>query len=570
VTNEELFLAARTAVDRTALERYKKAEGVDEDDEVQKRAAVARFRQLPLLLIPPLRDYAYSVAEKSRGIKINGDTKFLATLWIYGATHIKNGYRFDRSLNDFIQLLHERAREVAPKGQGWVIEPTTTLNGHRTNASTVAMHALFLDCDSSGEWDKTVSTLHALDLAFVAYQSGGYQPSIPKWRIVLPLSTPFDTSSEELRAVWKNVYHHARVVFGALGELLGEGFDPRTDTPAIPWFLTEKREVGDTPRQIISCTDGHALDLMAMVMALPTIEDVQPTVHTHRGEIKSTGLSDEKLDELISELSRVTNAVPSGRHDLYLAIPGVLLDRGVPPDEVIAIIEGVSASYPRKHPDKHRDNVHNARTTVSKWEAGAPVTRIGTLNERWPAIAQVLDRLIPDPFTAQMIATTQWDSTTVATPSMPDAPVAPIRKKKPKLTPLGKEIKSLIPQMEKSINPLRRLGAVLVTRILAGESFESAQSTPEQVDQLVNTAVGTLGFNLPETTWAEILDLAKHTLLTMNFTQSVARVKAAELAFLKGQRKRRKWNAKQDAKTQQERAEAQSFFEEAARIRNAQ
>ncbi len=566
MTDEELFLAARTAVERTALERYKRAQNVDEDNEVQKRAVEAQFRRLPLLIIPELRNYAFCVAEKSRGPKINGETKFPATLWIYGATHVDNGYKFDRNFNDFVRLLHERAREIFPKGTGWVIEPTTTLNGRRTNASTLSMHALFLDCDSSGEWDKLINALHVLDYAFVAYQSGGYQPSVPKWRVVLPLSAPFDTSSEELRAVWKNVYHHARVVFGALGELLGEGFDPRTDTPAIPWFLTEKRSPEDQPRQIFSCTDGHSLDLMKMVMALPAIEDAQPVVHAHRGEVKSTGLSDEKLDELISELARVTNAVPSGRHDLYLAIPGVLLDRGVPPDEVIAVIEGVSASYPRKHPDKHRDNIHNARTTVSKWEAGAPVTRIGTLNERWPGVAQAIDRVVPDPFTASLLAMTQWDSTTAS--SVPNENAAPTKTKKkrgPKLPPLGRKIRSLVRKMKKSSNPERRGGAVLLEKILAGESFEAPNLTTDQLNRRVNTAMSSLGFNLPKTSWAEILDLTKHTLHTMNFTQSLVRMAAAEAAFLMGQWKRQKWDLKVKIKDTQQRTESLAMLNKRGR-----
>jgi hypothetical protein len=574
MTDEELFLAARSTTDRTAFERYKKTKNIDESDEAQKRAADARFHQLPLLLAPELRNYALRVLEAARGPKITNDTKFPATLWIHGTTHTKNGYNFDRSFGDFARLLVERSREVAPKGSGWVIEPTTTTDGRRTNASTTAVHALFLDCDSSGEWHKLLEALIQLDYAHVAYQSGGYQPSVPKWRIVLPLASPFDTTSDEKRASWKNVYHHARVVFGAVGELRGEGFDSKTDTPCIPWFLTEKRAEEDQQRQVVA-REGHSLDLMALILTLPAIEEIQPPIKTHRGEVRSTGLSDEKLDEIISELSHATTAVPSGRHELYLAISGVLLDRGVPPDEVIAVVEAVSASYPRRHPDKHRDNIHNAKTTVSKWESGAPVTRIGTLNERWPEIAQIIDKVLPDPFAASMQATTEAliNATNVRTTppavGMPEAPspgTAPTpKKKRRKLTSLGKEIVPLIKQMEKSKNPMRRFGAILIARILDGESFESPGSAREQIDQLVGTAMGALGFNLPATTWGEVLDLAHHTLLSMDFTQSIERVAAAEQAFLRGQRKRRKWNHKQQTKIDASQERTQAFLNSSAR-----
>ena len=544
MTDEELFLAARTAVDRTALERYKRAEDVDEDDELQKRVAESRFRQLPLLLTPELHAYALNIATCSRGAKITGDTKFPATIWVYGATQIKKGINFDRSFYDFTRLLSERAREVALKAQGWVIEPTTTIDGRRTNASTTAVHALFLDCDGSGEWHKLLDVLAQLDYAFVAYQSGGYKPATPKWRIVLPLAAPFDTASDEKRAIWKNVYHHSRVIFGTLAELHGEGFDSKTDTPAIPWFLTEKRTAEDPPRQIVARA-GHSLDLMALTLALPAIEEIQPPIRTLRGEIKSTGLSDEKLDELINGLSHVTAAIPSGRHELYLAIPGVLLDRGVPSDEVLAVIEAVSANYPRKHPDKHRDNIHNAKTTITKWESGAPVTRIGTLNERWPEIAQVIDRVLPDPLSSLIAETTaqmlgieigQMTSNSEQQSSIPTP-----KKKHRNYSVFGeslsnivrKQIAPLVGEWRKTEGKKEKSRADLLDRILNNDPIQTTGIEQQALDETVNNLVFELGCRLPTVQWLDILDLISRSLLS--FAQSTERVDAAKVAYTRGQ-----------------------------------
>ena len=39
--------------------------------------------------------------------------------------------------------------------------------------------------------------------------------SRPKWRVVLPLEQPYDTSTEDKQFAWKVIYTSARVVFGA-------------------------------------------------------------------------------------------------------------------------------------------------------------------------------------------------------------------------------------------------------------------------------------------------------------------------------------------------------------------
>jgi uncharacterized protein YggL (DUF469 family) len=117
--------------------------------------------------------------------------------------------------------------------------------------------------------------------------------------------------------------------------------------------------------------------------------------------------------------------------------------------------------------------------------------------------------------------------------------------------------------MRRSSNEKRRFAAKLVDRILDGETFQMDGSTPEQVDALVCLAVEALGFDLPKASWREILDLASVTLLSMDFTQDVARVNKAELAFMKGQRKKREWIEKRRVEQAAVEKQTQTFFNEA-------
>lgn len=564
VTGETLFLTALAKTGRTGLTEYLKTQNVANED--AKRQATASYHTLPLLLDPALRSYTLSAFASARGRRIEASHLFPVSLWLGGVRDVEDGRNFLGSFGAFVRLLEERAQKLAPKSEGWVVEPTTNTNGHRTNASTKAMHALFLDVDGRGEWHPLLNALVSHGFAFIAYQSGGWSPTTPKWRVILPLTKSFDTSTEEKQAAWKQIYHRVRTVVGAVAQLNGEGFDPATDTPCCPWFLTEKRNAKDPERKIVWCT-GHSFDLMSLVLALPPLEETIISHATPR-EIHELSLTDDKRDAIITSLSRATASIPSGRHELYLALPGVLLDRGISPDEVLEIIEAVSQNYPRSHPKHHADNMHNARTTVGRWKSGATVTRIGTLNERWPDIAQAIDRVLPDTLTSslllntEMFITQQSASSTVAGAPLPSLPP----KRRRKLSPLAKELVPLVKQMEKSPNAMRRSGAILIRRIIDGDSFQSENSTVEQVDALVCAATKALGFALPSNTWIEVLALAQETLLSMYFTQSVERVAKAEAAFLVGQKQRRKWNNKQNMKVQQELAEAKNLLAEAEAI----
>jgi len=542
------FLSARAATDRGAYLRWFKTQGIDKNDSVAVAAAVAQWRSLPLLQIPGLLPLAQSALEAAKGRRASGGDLFPGSVWLRGARDTDDGRDFTGKLGQFVKVLHHRATLVAPKGRGWVFEPTTNPSGRRTNEATVAMHALFLDCDGTGTWDKLLAALDALGFAYVAYQSGGWSPAVPKWRVIFPLHAPFSTTTEVGIRQWKGIYNHARIVFGAVADLLSVGFDPATETPCCPWFLTEKREENDPERQVVARTEGYALDLAALALALPEIPDEEPEYAVQSSAEKLT-LSEERQVEIIDALAAVTNHVPIGRRDLYLALPGVLLDRGVPPDDVFAIIEGVSASYPRHHAEKHADNLHNARTTITRWEAGTHYTRIGVLNTVAPDVAAVLDRVLPNLATKGIADNVAAQLAQPATPllSPENERIAQhalaVVHRLPKLSNFGRAASKLAGKLKQSKRDEMRLSGLLIECFIKGAALPTLETMT--IDEMVQRAMTSLGRGLPlSTTWPEALDFAGRSLLATDFTQSIERVAAAERAFYEGRGKRGRANQK--------------------------
>lgn len=510
--NEELFLAARVAIGRSARKRNEDADP---------------------LLDRALANDALLVLAEARGVPVDGSTPFPATLWLGGATDTYAGRAFTGSIAQFVALLEQRAKVIAPKRTGWIVEPTTNPTGRRTNQATLALHALFLDADGTGEWNSLLANLKTLGFAFIAYQSGGWSAEMPKWRVVLPLTRPFDTSNEQKQTAWKMLYNHCRVVFGALAQLKGVGFDPATETPCSPWFLTERRDAADTTRQVI-WQAGYSLDLTALCLALPDApateiyddsEAIQPVV----GE----KMNDVRFRTLVQTLTIHTSAIPVGRRDLYLALTGALLDRGVSPTDTLAIVEAVSANYPRSHPEKHRDNVHNARTTIARWLAGERVTRIGTLNSVAPTLAHVLDMVLPS--AAQQIAQATRaiidarQAPTAPTPPVPvpvpPKPPAPTVKLRRGLSELGKEIANLC----RNLKDRYAFEKTVLTQFVNGSPLPPEYQTAE----VVGKAMFVLGLFIgKDTLWSEVLDFASMSLGAL--TLDVNAMASVERCFYEG------------------------------------
>lgn len=400
-TERAAFLAALRAVSRTACDRYatdRAARGTPAFEQ-----AKAAYRSLPLLAAPALRDLALAALRSSCGAAEGPETPLAVTVWP-GMYAVDGGSPCETTLVGFVDWLREQAEHVAAKGNGWVACPTRNRDGKRENASTLAMTALSLDCDSRGGWETLLHAVSALGLAFVAYQSGGWTAAAPKWHVLFLLAQPFDTSSPEKIAAWKSAYAVCRVVFGALGSLTGEGFDPACETPCQPVFVTEKRHKDDAARRVV-WRPGARLDLDKLLATLP-VTDAEAEAATRSlrvPDVSSSPLSDVRLESITETLSAAMADILSDRRDLYLALSSALLDRGVPPNDMRLLIEEVSLRCPgdpqytkMEVASKHREHLHAADTSIAKWESDVPVTRIGTIVERWPEVALALDAAFPE------------------------------------------------------------------------------------------------------------------------------------------------------------------------------
>lgn len=452
--------------------------GIDPDNAEAVKLARLTWQALPLLLSTEVRDLSRRAAVCALGPEIVGATPFPASIWYGGAADTYDGYRFKGTVADFVTcVLEARSNEIAPKRCGWVVTPTTCIDGHRVNASTTQVHALNLDCDGRGEPDRLLTRLAGLDLAHILYQSGGWSPATPKWHVLIPLARPFDTSSPEKIAAWKIAYNTARVVFGSLAELPGEGFDPTVETPCVPVFITERRSEADPPRRVW-WKPGYALDLDALTAALPTPPHEVDFNPLRERAVEAVALDDERLERIVAVLARATINVPSDRRTLYLALPGALLDRGLDPDDVRAISEAVSERYPRPDAEKHRDNMHNAETTIAKWERGEQYTRIGTLVEHWPGVVAAIDEVLPNPViaaTEAMLAGMNFHRTGgVAPPPLPGEPPSAVEPEAMRAFELGDLVARLRRQRSKkrrSKDIHQQVRSVILNALLTGDDL---------------------------------------------------------------------------------------------------
>ncbi len=80
--------------------------------------------------------------------------------------------------------------------------------------------------------------------------------------------------------------------------------------------------------------------------------------------------------------------VPDGRHDLYLALAGALIDKRAAPALLPALLGTIAT---RADDPNVRDRVKCGETTAERAAAGVVIKGYGTLRMRWPAIASALD-----------------------------------------------------------------------------------------------------------------------------------------------------------------------------------
>ena len=91
----------------------------------------------------------------------------------------------------------------------------------------------------------------------------------------------------------------------------------------------------------------------------------------------------------VQRIATAVRDVNTEWHTLFLAIAGTLLGRGVPPEQVPAIIRAISLATGADSRTTDREN--GARTTIERWASGGPITGFGELVLKWPSVAAALE-----------------------------------------------------------------------------------------------------------------------------------------------------------------------------------
>jgi P4 family phage/plasmid primase-like protien len=102
---------------------------------------------------------------------------------------------------------------------------------------------------------------------------------------------------------------------------------------------------------------------------------------------------EDVIDALLPPVMKVGEG--GGRHSMYLALSGVLYDRGVPGNVLPHVIGQISIRAGVDEARLTQDRIKGARSTVARAQAGGLHTRIGSLVTYYPEVAEALDRVLP-------------------------------------------------------------------------------------------------------------------------------------------------------------------------------
>lgn len=259
------FIRAAQMTDRQALNRYVAAHGRGLSEDARRALREAFLLQRPLLDVG-LHALALQQLAHARGPRV------AHTTWMEwpSSRYVTCGRSRTDSWAEYGRRHMEWRSCTFSKDEAPVYSPTTNPMGRRSNANTVCIHALHLDADGVGTWDTLIRALVAHGLAFLSHESASHTPEVPKFRVILPLTQPFSTVGQDGALRWRLAYGAARVLFGAIGQLSGWGFDPTTDAPQHPWYPAVRRDV-QAPMRAVYQTDGATLDLDALLRGLPSV-----------------------------------------------------------------------------------------------------------------------------------------------------------------------------------------------------------------------------------------------------------------------------------------------------------
>lgn len=218
---------------------------------------------------------------------------------------------------------------VYAKGRGPQWSPVGSADGHRCVESTTSVQALTLDCDGAGTWDQVLDHLDEVGVAYLAYESSGCTPDLPKWRLVLPMTQALLSNGNASGAnqYWHGVYHVGRVVIGALAgfaEPVKGGFDVQTCSIANVFYLGHRRDE-HTPHRRVRWQNGMWLDAAGLAAMIPTTTSWQdPSTWDENDEDNKTPFKSWDLTAPASKRGGIPGDTPVRLHTGSMAtIEGV-------------------------------------------------------------------------------------------------------------------------------------------------------------------------------------------------------------------------------------------------------
>lgn len=128
------------------------------------------------------------------------------------------------------------------------------------------------------------------------------------------------------------------------------------------------------------------------VAYLDRVEQVVPTTAPPR--------SQQQLDAAEIVIDYIRPAVAAvgeggGRHMMYMALAGTLLDRGVDPQDLPRLIAELSVRAGVDDARLTQDRFRTAQSTIARCSAGETYSRIGVLAQHYPDVARALDEVLP-------------------------------------------------------------------------------------------------------------------------------------------------------------------------------
>jgi hypothetical protein len=141
------------------------------------------------------------------------------------------------------------------------------------------------------------------------------------------------------------------------------------------------------------------LDRMRPIALEPIVDLPPPEVLAKAGKRKprvsgplawSTDLPDQWEERCVHLAKAIRERVGESWHDMYLALGGALLTRKLPPEHLPSVIRWIAMAASSAKPESHE---RSARDTARRYADGLPTTGYRSLRERWPSVAEALDRV---------------------------------------------------------------------------------------------------------------------------------------------------------------------------------